>query len=91
MAGGPSTVELVVAATAAGAFGFLAGGYKTATSLADEMGAVRADGVASFGVNVFVPGAPAADAATTSSTVLPPPAMGETTSGVRARPRSRSQ
>ena len=63
MAGGPSTVELVVAATAAGAFGFLAGGYKTATSLADEMGAVRADGVASFGVNVFVPGAPAADGA----------------------------
>jgi nitronate monooxygenase len=63
MAGGPSTVELVVAAAGAGAFGFLAGGYKSAASLAEEMEAVRAAGVASFGVNVFVPGAPAADRA----------------------------
>lgn len=61
MAGGPSTVELVVAAAGAGAFGFLAGGYKTASSLAAEMEAVRAAGVASFGVNVFVPGTPAQD------------------------------
>jgi nitronate monooxygenase len=63
MAGGPSTVELVVAAARAGAFAFLAGGYKTATSLADEMETVRAAGVASFGVNVFVPGTPTADGA----------------------------
>jgi nitronate monooxygenase len=63
MAGGPSTAELVIAVAAAGAFGFLAGGYKTARALADEMSAVRSAGVGSFGVNVFVPGRPAADPA----------------------------
>ncbi len=61
MAGGPSTVELVVAVTGAGAFGFVAGGYKTAQALAEDMAAVRSAGVASFGVNVFVPGRPATD------------------------------
>ena len=60
MAGGPSTVELVAAATAAGALGFLAGGYKTAAQMADEIEAVRAAGVSTFGLNVFVPGRPAA-------------------------------
>jgi nitronate monooxygenase len=63
MAGGPSTVDLVVAAAGAGAFGFLAGGYKTPAALAEEMRAVRAAGVASFGVNVFVPGGMAEDGA----------------------------
>jgi nitronate monooxygenase len=63
MAGGPSTVELVVAAAGAGALGFLAGGYKTAAGLADEMGAVAAAGVDAFGVNLFVPGGPTADSA----------------------------
>ena len=63
MAGGPSTVELVVAAAGAGALGFLAGGYKAAASLAEEMEAVRAAGVAAFGVNIFVPGTPTADGA----------------------------
>jgi nitronate monooxygenase len=63
MAGGPSTVDLVVATWRAGAFGFLAGGYKTAAGLADEMAAVRAAGVDGFGVNLFVPGAPTADPA----------------------------
>jgi nitronate monooxygenase len=61
MAGGPSTVDLVVAVSAAGAFGFLAGGYKSAGTLADEMAGVRAAGVASFGVNLFLPGGPTAD------------------------------
>jgi nitronate monooxygenase len=61
MAGGPSTVELVVAVARAGAFGFLAGGYRTAQALAEDMAAVRSAGVASFGVNVFVPGNPAED------------------------------
>ena len=56
MAGGPSTVELVVAAALPGACAFLAGGYKTADALAAEMAAVRAAGVAAFGVNLFVPG-----------------------------------
>ena len=58
MAGGPSTVELVVAASKAGAFAFLAGGYKKADDLRAEMAAVRGSGVSSFGVNLFVPGAP---------------------------------
>ncbi len=58
MAGGPSTVELVVAASKAGAFAFLAGGYKKSEDLQSEMAAVRAAGVDAFGVNLFVPGAP---------------------------------
>ncbi len=61
MAGGPSTAGLVVAAAAAGAFGFLAAGYKTARDMVEEMAAVRSAGVDAFGVNVFVPGRPAAD------------------------------
>jgi nitronate monooxygenase len=62
MAGGPSTVELVTAAAQAGAFGFLAAGYKTAAAVRAEMDALRAGGTSIFGVNVFVPGAPARDA-----------------------------
>ncbi len=62
MAGGPSTAGLVIAASAAGALGFLAAGYKTAAAMRAEMDAVRAAGIP-FGVNVFVPGAPAADRA----------------------------
>ena len=60
MAGGPSTVDLVVAAAQADAFGFLAGGYKSATALAAEMTAVRAATDHPFGVNLFVPGQPTA-------------------------------
>jgi nitronate monooxygenase len=63
MAGGPSTVDLVVAAGRAGALGFLAGGYKTTAGLAEEMAAVRAAGAETFGVNLFVPGAPTTDPA----------------------------
>ena len=63
MAGGPSTVDLVVATSGAGALGFLAGGYKTAPALADEMAALRAAGVDAFGVNLFVPGGPTVDPA----------------------------
>ena len=58
MAGGPSTVDLVAAVSSAGAFGFLAGGYTTAATLADEIAGVRAAGVQSFGVNLFLPGQP---------------------------------
>ncbi len=63
MAGGPSTVDLVVASAGAGALGFLAGGYTTGPVLADDMAAVRAAGVETFGVNLFVPGEPTADPA----------------------------
>jgi nitronate monooxygenase len=58
MAGGPSTAELVVAASKAGALAFLAGGYKKVDDLRSEIAAVRAAGVDAFGVNLFVPGAP---------------------------------
>lgn len=58
---GATTAALVTAVARAGALGFLAAGYKTAEALAADMADVRAAGVASFGVNVFVPGRPAAD------------------------------
>lgn len=59
MAGGPTTVDLVVAVSEAGGLGFLAGGYKGVTALRDEVAAVRARTSEPFGVNVFVPGRPA--------------------------------
>ncbi len=45
MAGGPSTVALVIAAAQAGGLGFLAAGYKTPSAVASEISAVRAAGV----------------------------------------------
>ena len=63
MAGGPSTTALVLAATEAGALGFLAGGYKTAAAMGAEMASVRSATDRPFGVNVFVPGRPTADPA----------------------------
>src|SRR5437016_4479305 len=62
MAGGPTTPELVVAASSAGSLGFLAGGYKTPEILAEQVGAVRAAG-APFGVNLFAPNPVPADPA----------------------------
>ena len=61
MAGGPTTVGLVIAAGEAGALGFLAAGYKTPEAMTAEIGAVRAATAEPFGVNVFVPGGPCAD------------------------------
>jgi nitronate monooxygenase len=63
MAGGPSTPALVIAAAEAGAVGFLAGGYKTAAAMRDEIAAVRAATAGAFGVNLFVPGEPTAEPA----------------------------
>lgn len=54
MAGGPSTPALVLAAAGAGGLGFLAGGYKTAAALREQIDEVGASGVP-FGVNLFVP------------------------------------
>jgi NAD(P)H-dependent flavin oxidoreductase YrpB (nitropropane dioxygenase family) len=54
MAGGPTTLALAEAVAAAGAFPFLAGGYKAAETLAAEIQGLSALGAA-FGVNVFVP------------------------------------
>jgi nitronate monooxygenase len=58
MAGGPSNPALVAAAADAGAIGFLAGGYKTASAVAAEIAEVRAATAGPFGVNLFVPGEP---------------------------------
>jgi nitronate monooxygenase len=63
LAGGPSTPELTAAVVEAGAFGFLAAGYKTPDALRDEIRATRALTAAPFGVNVFVPGRRAEPAA----------------------------
>jgi nitronate monooxygenase len=54
MAGGPTTPRLAAAVGEAGAFAFLAGGYKTPEALAAEIAEVRRGGAA-FGVNLFVP------------------------------------
>jgi nitronate monooxygenase len=62
MAGGVSTPALVTAAAQAGALGFLAAGYRPAAAMREDIDSVRARTAAPFGVNVFVPGAPADDA-----------------------------
>ena len=54
MAGGPSSLGLATAVAAAGAFPFIAAGYKTAEAFAAEISAVRDTG-APFGVNLFAP------------------------------------
>jgi nitronate monooxygenase len=56
LAGGPSTPELTAAVSGAGAFGFLAAGYKTPDAVRDELRALRSTTPEPFGVNVFVPG-----------------------------------
>jgi nitronate monooxygenase len=62
MAGGPTTVALVTAAAEAGGMGFLAGGYKTAAQLGEQIAKVKeargreaAARAPAFGVNLFVP------------------------------------
>lgn len=60
MAGGPTTTALALAAAEAGAFPFLAGGYKTPEVLAAEIAELR-DGGRPFGVNLFVPGSAVVD------------------------------
>ncbi len=54
MAGGVSTPELVGAVGAAGGLGFVAGGYRTAEQLAQDIEEAQSASVL-FGVNVFVP------------------------------------
>ncbi|MEV4639545.1 nitronate monooxygenase [Actinoplanes sp. NPDC049548] len=62
MAGGPSTTALVRAAAAAGAVGFLAAGYKTPDAVAREVADLRGSGLP-YGLNIFLPTAPADQAA----------------------------
>ncbi len=59
MAGGPSNPGLAAACAEAGALPFLAGGYKSAAGLMDEVRALGAATGEAFGVNLFVPGRPA--------------------------------
>lgn len=54
MSGGPTTVEMVLAAAGAGSLGFLAGGYQSAEALEEQIRAVRAQ-TGTFGVNLFAP------------------------------------
>ena len=54
MSGGPTTVALVTAAAQSGGLGFLAGGYKTAQQLGEQLAEVRAT-TPVFGVNLFAP------------------------------------
>lgn len=63
MAGGATTVALARAAARAGAFPFLAGGYRTADALEAEVDALAA-GEHRFGVNLFVPSTAPFDRAT---------------------------
>ena len=61
MGGGPSNPALVVAAADAGALAFLAAGYKSAEAMREEIRVVRNSTSGAFGVNIFVPGAPASE------------------------------
>ncbi|WP_409434457.1 nitronate monooxygenase [Mycobacterium sp. SMC-14] len=61
MAGGPSTPALAAAVSEAGGLGFVAGGYRTAEQLADEITAARAATTGPIGVNLFVPQPSGAD------------------------------
>jgi nitronate monooxygenase len=60
LAGGPSTPRLTAAVSNAGGLGFLAAGYLTADDLAGRLAEARALTSEPIGVNVFVPGTPAA-------------------------------
>lgn len=60
MSGGPTTTGLVLAATGAGSGGSLAGGYKTAEQLAEQVADV-AGSVQGYGVNLFAPHPTAVD------------------------------
>lgn len=62
MAGGPTTMALVAAAAQAGGMGFLAGGYKTAEQLYQQIAEVRGSAPV-FGVNLFAPNPLAIDPA----------------------------
>lgn len=61
LAGGPATVDLAVAVSDAGGLGFLAGGYRVAADVREQVRAFRARSEAPFGVNVFLPPATATD------------------------------
>ena len=59
MGGGPSTPELAAAVSNSGGLGFLAAGYKTADAMLAEVAETKRLTGEPFGVNLFVPTAPA--------------------------------
>src|SRR5919199_5446527 len=61
LAGGVSTPELAAAVSEAGGLGFLAAGYLSVEALRQQILQVRRLTARPFGVNLFVPGDPAAD------------------------------
>jgi len=63
LGGGPSTPALAAAVCEAGGLGFLATGYRPLDGVAGDIADVRARTGRPFGVNVFAPPAPVADAA----------------------------
>ncbi|BAJ32457.1 MULTISPECIES: nitronate monooxygenase [Kitasatospora] len=63
MAGGASTPELVAAVNGAGALGFLAAGYRDVDGMLRQLRAARESTSRPIGMNLFVPGPPAAPGA----------------------------
>lgn len=61
LAGGGSTPELTAAVLDAGAFGFLAAGYRKPAAVAADIAVLRGLTDAPYGLNVFVPGEDADD------------------------------
>ncbi len=61
LAGGPSTTRLAAAVSEAGAFGFLAAGYKSTDAVRADIRELRSLTQAPFGVNVFASPAPTSD------------------------------
>ena len=70
LAGGPTTPQLAAAVTDAGGLGFLAAGYLTAATLAEQIRQVRELTSGPLGVNVFVPAGPAEHDAVTQYAAL---------------------
>ena len=63
MGGGPSTPALAAAVSEAGGLGFLAAGYRPPDAVRGDVAELRRLTSRAFGLNIFVPDAPAADAA----------------------------
>ena len=61
LAGGPSTPQLTAAVTRAGGYGFLAAGYKAPEAVRSDIDQLRALGVDSFGLNLFLTSAHGCD------------------------------
>ncbi|MDJ0377886.1 nitronate monooxygenase [Cryobacterium sp. PH31-L1] len=61
MAGGASTPNLALAVSEAGGLGFLAGGYKTPSTLAEQIADLKQRSEHAFGVNLFIPQRPITD------------------------------